>query len=68
MIDITDDITGEVHLLAQEHIPMYVNEIGHNAELHPKRNVHIRLKNGRSVHYYVCIKKEQAMKKGDTVE
>lgn len=66
MIDITDDSTGKVHSLAREHTPIYVNETGHNKELHA--NVLIRERNDRSVHYYVKIDKNHAMKKGDTVE
>ena len=65
-IDITDDATGEVHQLARQHTPIYVNEVGHNPKLHP--NVLIRDKNDRSVYYYICIDEEHAMKKGDTVE
>lgn len=65
-IDICDEATGEVHQLAREHTPIYVNEVGHNPKLHA--NVLIRDKNNRSVHYYVCIDEERAMKQGDTVE
>ena len=66
MIDITDDTTGEVHSLARQHTPPYVNEVGHNTKLH--RNVLIRDKNDRSVYYYVGIDEEHALTKGDTVE
>ena len=66
MIDITDDTTGEVHSLARQHTPPYVNEVGHNSKLH--RNVLIRDKNDRSVYYYVGIDEEHALTKGDTVE
>lgn len=40
LVDITDDITGEVHSLAKRHTPIYVNEVGHNTELNA--NVLIR--------------------------
>jgi len=66
IIDITDDHTGELHSLAKNHTPIYVNEIGHNPEL--RSNVLIRDKDDRSIYYYVCITKECKMKKGDTVE
>jgi hypothetical protein len=66
IVDITDDATGEIHALARAHTPPYVNEVGHNPKLH--RNVLIRDKNDRSIHYYVAIDKEHAMKKGDSVE
>ena len=66
IVDITDDATGEIHALARSHTPPYVNEVGHNPQLH--RNVLIRDKNDRSIHYYVAIDKEHAMKKGDSVE
>jgi len=66
LIDITDDATGEVHSEAKKHTPIYVNEIGHNTNL--CANVRIMHKNDRSVYYYACIEKENAMKKGDCVE
>lgn len=47
IVDITDDITGQVHSLAREHTPIYVNEVGHNKNLHS--NVLIRDKVGRVV-------------------
>ena len=65
-IDITDDTTGEVHSLARQHTPIYVNEVGHDKKLHS--NVLIRDKNDRSVYYYVGIDKDHALNKGDTVE
>lgn len=66
MVDITDDATGEVHALARAHTPVYVNEVGHNPNLH--RNVLIRDKDDRSIYYYVAIDRKHAMKKGDSVE
>jgi len=66
IVDITDDATGEIHALARSHTPTYVNEVGHNPQLHT--NVLIRDKNDRSIHYYVAIDKEHAMKKDDSVE
>ena len=66
IVDITDDATGEVHSLAKEHTPIYVNEIGYNKKLN--RNVFIRDKNERSVHYYVGIDEEHALRKGETIE
>ena len=66
MIDITDDATGEVHALARGHTPIYVNEVGHNPNLH--RNVLILEQNDRSVYYYIAIDQKHAMKKGDSVE
>lgn len=66
LVDITDDATGELHELAKKHATIYVNEVGHNANLHA--NVLIREKNDRSIHYYACIDEQHAMRKGDCVE
>ena len=66
MVDITDDATGKVHALARAHTPIYVNEVGHNPNLHS--NVLILEKNDQSVYYYIAIDQKHAMKKGDTVE
>eukprot|EP00986_Skeletonema_menzelii_P012290 scaffold6718_cov132-Skeletonema_menzelii.AAC.1 len=65
-IDITDDATGEIHSLARQSTPIYVNEVGHNKKLHC--NVDIRRNNECSVYYYVFIDKDHAMKAGDEVE
>lgn len=54
-IDITDDRTGETHIDAQEHIPMYVNEVGYNKKL--VQNVLPREITGREVHYFLHLKK-----------
>ena len=64
VIDITDDRTGEPHTEAKENIPMYINEVGHDASL--EQNVLSREKDDRVVHYYAYIK--YPMKKGDVVE
>lgn len=53
-IDITDDRTGETHMEAQEHIPMYVNEVGYNKKL--VQNVLPREITGREVHYFLHLK------------
>lgn len=53
-IDITDDRTGETHICAQEHIPMYVNEVGHNKEL--VQNILPREVTGKEVHYFLHLK------------
>jgi hypothetical protein len=65
-VDITDDATGEVHSIARQNTPIYVNEVGHDKKLHC--NVEIREKNDRSVYYYIFIDKDHAMKAGDQVE
>jgi len=64
VIDITSDSTGETHNIAQAHIPMYVNEVGHNKDL--CQNILSREKDNRIVNYYLYI--QQPMKKGHTVE
>jgi len=53
-IDITDDRTGETHIDAQEHIPMYVNEVGYSKEL--VENVLPREITGREVHYFLHLR------------
>ena len=53
-IDITDDRTGETHIDAQEHIPMYVNEVGYNKEL--VQNVLPKEITGKEVHYLLHLK------------
>lgn len=35
VLDITSDHDGNVHAEARKHIPMYVNEVGHNLDLRP---------------------------------
>jgi hypothetical protein len=65
MVDITDDVTGEPHKSACEHIPMYVNEVGHDNTL--TQTVHALLSNDeRSVLYYIAI--AEPMRQGDTIE
>jgi hypothetical protein len=65
MVDITDDVTGEPHKSACEHIPMYVNEVGHDNTL--IQTVHALLSNDdRSVLYYIAI--AEPMRQGDTIE
>lgn len=54
IIDVTEDFTGEPHTCAQEHVPMYVNEVGHSKEL--VQNVLAREQDGRVVHYYFHAK------------
>ena len=63
IVDITDDGTGEPHQDARKNPAIYVNEVGHNAEL--VSNVYPRLE-GSTVHYYVDI--NHPMKKEDEVE
>lgn len=63
-IDITDDVTGDTHKTAMSHIPMYVNEVGHNRNL--CLNTHSREARDRSVEYYVDIK--NTIKPGETFE
>lgn len=64
VIDITDDLTGDTHEIACRHIPMYVNEVGHNENL--KQTVSALDKDGSNVFYYVVIR--EPMKQGDTIE
>jgi hypothetical protein len=65
MVDITDDVTGEPHKSACEHIPMYVNEVGHDKTL--IQSVHALLSNDdRSVLYYIAI--AEPLRQGDTIE
>ena len=64
VIDITDDATGTRHEAALR-LPMsYINEVGHNSKLKP--NVHLKEKDGRSVHYFLALSKP--LKIGETVE
>ena len=63
-IDITDDLTGKTHDIAKSHVPMYVNEVGHNKTL--VQNVDALERHDRSIHYYINIR--QPLEKGDTVE
>jgi hypothetical protein len=64
LVDITDDITGKPHKLATVEIPMYVNEVGHNADL--AQNVFIREEGDRIVKYF--FQSDKPLKKGDFVE
>lgn len=63
-IDITDDRTGETHIDAQEHIPMYVNEVGYSKEL--VENVLPREITGREVHYFLHLRHH--LEEGQEVE
>jgi hypothetical protein len=53
-IDITEDFTGEPHTDAKEHVPMYVNEVGHSKEL--VENVLSLEQDNRVVRYYFHTK------------
>jgi len=64
IIDVTSDSTGETHIVAKAHLPMYVNEVGHNNNL--CQNILSREKDDRVVNYYLYI--QEPMKKGQTVE
>lgn len=64
MIDITDDITGSPHEVAQQHIAMYVNEIGHNNNL--KQNVFIGEDYDRTVIYSIHL--DAPLIRGESVE
>jgi hypothetical protein len=63
MVDITDDLTGEPHEIAQQHLPMYVNEVGH-ADL--EETVHACEENDRVIKYFFVVRKP--MKKGEELE
>lgn len=63
-IDITDDLTGEPHAVAQANIPMYVNEVGHNPAL--QATIHACDEEDRNIKYYLMIK--NPMQKGDEIE
>jgi hypothetical protein len=52
------------HKESRRLIPSYINEVGHHPTL--KRNVHIRSKEDRSIHYYLDL--ENPLKCGDTLE
>ena len=62
-VDFTDDTTGSPHSVAQSHVAMYVNEVGHDETL--VENVR-PLETARSVSYYAFI--DQPMHKGEEVE
>ena len=62
-VDITDDVTGEPHEIAQRNLPMYVNEVGH-ANL--EETVHACEENDRVIKYFLVIRKP--MKKGEKIE
>jgi len=64
VIDITSDCTGELHDVAEEHVSVYVNEIGNDNTLY--QNVLIREKDDRVVQYYLHL--HEPIKKGETVE
>jgi hypothetical protein len=55
LIDVTDDVTGKTHQLAEKNLPMYVNEVGHSKDL--VHNVDSRDLRDRSVEYYIRIEK-----------
>jgi len=63
-IDITEDFTGEPHTDAKEHVPMYVNEVGHSKEL--VKNVVPLEQDNRVVRYYFHTK--EPLTKGQEVE
>ncbi|KAL7548119.1 hypothetical protein ACHAWF_011412 [Thalassiosira exigua] len=63
VVDFTSDTTGAPHDVAQSHMSMYVNEVGHNMDL--VENV-LCLETSRSVSYYIHI--DRPMVKGDTTE
>ncbi|CAJ1952524.1 unnamed protein product [Cylindrotheca closterium] len=64
VINITDELTGDTHEIACRHIPMYVNEVGHDTAL--KQTVSALDKDDNKVFYYVAIR--EPMKQGDTIE
>jgi len=64
VVDFTDDTTGSPHDIAESHMSMYVNEVGHNMDL--VENVEALSYSPRSVTYYIHINKPMA--KGETVE
>jgi hypothetical protein len=51
IIDITDDLTGKPHDIAQSNLCMYVNEVGHDKSL--TQTVNSCTRHDRSVDYYV---------------
>ena len=51
IVDITDDVTGDTHQLAQHGLAMHVNEVGHDKTL--KQNVDALEVLDRSVDYFV---------------
>lgn len=54
IVDITDDVNGETHELAQTELAMHVNEVGHDKSL--TQNVDALDENDRSVQYYVSLR------------
>jgi hypothetical protein len=52
VIDFTDDATGAPHEVAQSHVSMYVNEVGHDATL--VENIHVSFMRV-PIHYYYNI-------------
>ena len=53
MVDITDDLTGDTHQLAQNELAMHVNEVGHDKTL--TQNVWALDTHDRSVEYFVSL-------------
>lgn len=64
MIDITDEVTGDTHEAACRHIPMYVNEVGHDENLEQTVSALDGYK--RNVLYFIVIR--EPMSPGDTIE
>ena len=62
-VDITDDVTGEPHDMAQRNLPMYVNEVGHS---NLEETVHACEENDRVIKYFFVIRRP--MKKGEEIE
>eukprot|EP00977_Amphora_coffeiformis_P006346 scaffold1353_cov161-Amphora_coffeaeformis.AAC.18 len=67
MIDITDDVTGLPHKIARAHIPMYVNEVGH--DLANKQTVFCTSShNGMNANYHVALYDGLSLSNGSKVE
>lgn len=63
IIDVTDDSSGDPHIVAKSNICLYVNEIGHSKDLH--QNV-VAKELESSVHYYLKVFKP--LRKGESTE
>jgi hypothetical protein len=57
LVDITDDVTGNAHQIAQNELAMYVNEVGHCKSL--TKNIEAYEQHDRSVDYYVSIERSE---------
>ena len=67
MIDITDDVTGLPHEIAKAHIPMYVNEVGH--DLANKQTIFCTSSdNGRNANYMIALYDGLSLSNGSKVE